>query len=245
MMDVLWPLRGLMRFLASPSWWLRPLVSMAFAGGSLCAIGLAVLWWRWPDATVAGWHAWLADALAIGQAAAAILAAWLVLTPLVMGLAMESLVRSVHRRAGVQEVAAARAWPAALASMRVLLGTLAPRLGWGLGGIALSLCAGPAGAIIAALGMAYVACLDAIDLALTVRGLDGGQRLQALRTHRGELMVGALLAGGLNLLLAATVIGWVLWLPGLAVGAASLVLGWQECDNVNARDGVTGPVETR
>jgi len=229
MRDCLWPLRGVLRFLASPTWWLRPALSMVAAGAALGLIGVAVLWWRWPPSSVTGWHAWLAGAMAIGQAAAAILCAWLALAPLLVAWAMDALVLDVHHRAGVAHRPLPGVWAGMLASGRVMAGTLVPRLGGGVGGVVVSLCAGPAGAVIAAIGMAYVACLDAIDAALAARGLDGAQRLQALRNHRFEVLMASLVAGVLNLALAATVVLWIVWLPGLVVGAAQLVLGWSEC----------------
>ena len=228
MSDALWPLTGLLRFVSTPSWWLRPLCVVAVLAAVLLAIAGTVAWWRWPAATVTGWHAWLGGAFALGQAAAVVLACWLVLMPLTLGLVMDALVHQVHQRHGALEVALPAAWPALLANLRVMAGTLAPRLLWGLGGVVLSLCAGPVGALLASFGFAHIACLDALDLSLAARGLDGAARLRALQAHRQEVLVGSLVAGALNLALAATVIGWLLWLPGLVAGAAKEVLGWPE-----------------
>jgi hypothetical protein len=228
MTDALWPLTGLLRFAATPSWWLRPLCVAAVLGFALLAIAVAVAWWRWPGAEAAGWHAWLGGTFAIGQAAAVVLVCWLVLMPVVLGLVMDALVHQVHRQHGAPEVALPAALPALLASLTVIAGTLTPRLLWGVGGVALSLCAGPVGAVLASFGIAHIACLDALDLSLAARGLDGAARLRALHAHRRELLVGSLVAGALGLLLAATVIGWLFWLPGLMAGAAREVLGWPE-----------------
>jgi hypothetical protein len=223
-----WPLSGLLRFASTPAWWLRPLCLAAVLGLVLLATGVAVAWWRWPNGDAAGWHAWLGGAFAIGQAAAVVLACGLVLMPFILSLIMDALVHQVHRQHGALEVALPAAWPALLASLRVMAGTLAPRLLWGVGGVALSLFAGPAGAVLASFGIAHIACIDALDLSLAARGLDGERRLRALRAHRQEVVVGSLVAGALNLLLATTLIGWLFWLPGLIAGAAKEVLGWPE-----------------
>jgi hypothetical protein len=228
MTDALWPLTGLLRFASTPAWWLRPLCVAAALGSALLATAVAVAWWRWPGAEATGWHAWLGGAFAIGQAAAVVLACWLVLMPLILGLIMDALVHQVHRHHGVPAVILPAAWPALLASLRVTAGTVTPRLLWGVGGVVLSLCAGPIGAVLAAFGIAHIACLDALDLGLAARGLDGAARLRALHAHRQEVLVGSLVAGALNLALAATVIGWLLWLPALVTGAAKEVLGWPE-----------------
>ncbi len=228
MTDALWPLTGLLRFATMPSWWLRPLLVAAGLGFALLAPAVAVAGWRWPVAGTTGWHAWLGGAFAIGQAAAVVLACWLVLMPLILGLIMDTLVHQVHTQHGAPAVAQPAAWPALLAGLKVMAGTIAPRLLWGLGGVVLSLCAGPVGAVLASFGIAHIACLDALDLGLAARGLDGAARLRALHAHRREVMLGSLVAGALNLALAATVVGWLLWLPGLMAGAAKEVLGWPE-----------------
>jgi hypothetical protein len=226
--DTLWPVHGLLRFLRSPSWWLLPMAAVAIGGLVLLGVLVGVSWWRWPPQEVAGWRYWLAALLAIGQGGAALLAAWVLVLPLLLGTAMESLARRVQRAEGAPETPELTLSRSLAASLRVVAGTLLPRLGWLGAGVLLSWVGGPIGVVVGAIAMAFIACLDAADLALSVRGLNGLQRLAALKAHRGELWRGAAVAGLLNLALAATVVGWVLWLPALVVGAARLVLNWPE-----------------
>ncbi len=234
MSAVLWPLRGLVRFLAAPALWWRPLVVTAALALGLGVVAGAVLWWRWPGSATTGWHAWLGGAAALGQAVAAVLLCWLVAAPLVIGLALDALVRQVQRRHGAGAAVELSAGPALFAGLRVVGGTLAPRLLCGLGGATLGWCAGPAGAVLASFGLAYLACLDALDSGLAARGLDGAHRLAALRAHRAEVVVAGVVAGALGLALAATVVGWLLWLPALMVGAATRVLTWPEAADESA-----------
>jgi hypothetical protein len=52
--------------------------------------------------------------------------------------------------------------------------------------------------------------------------------LQALVAHRKEIRQAALTAGITNLGLGATVIGWLVWLPGIVVGAVLRTRAWEE-----------------
>lgn len=192
-------------------------------------MGLAVivLWWRWPTAEVTGWSKWFAILFALGQASAAAVAAWLVILPLLLSLAMEDLVRKVQRQAGVEPMELPL-MSSLLATLRMMLNTLPLRLGWAGAGIILGIFLGPVGAVVGAIGMGQIACLDALDLGLSLRGLDGLSRLAALKAHKSERLQAGLLAGLSNLVFAATFILWPLWLPGLVTGAAKRVLEWPE-----------------
>ncbi len=224
----LWPMEGLLRFLRSPRWWVRPLAAMAVGWVVLVALAVLAGWGTWPAPTVTGVWLWLGVAKAVGVGFATLLTAWALLLPLLMSFAFESLVRLVQRADGVAPAAELSLHDGIGGSLRVLAGTLLPRLLWPVGGFALSLAVGPIGIVVSVIGLAHIACLDALDLAMAVRGLSGRERLLALRAHRGELWQGTLVAALLNFGLGAMVVAWILWLPGLAVGAARQVLGWSE-----------------
>ena len=118
--------------------------------------------------------------------------------------------------------------PGLLASLKVLGWTLPVRFAWMGSSLISGLIVPPLGVVISALGMGHIACIDAIDIALGLRGFDGKQRLAALKEHRNEIRQAALTAGLLHLGLAATIIGWVLWLPGVVVGAALRTRSWND-----------------
>lgn len=227
MSDALWPARGLWSFLNRPAWWGRPMLAMLVTLLLLIAASTAIGWWWWPTAETTGWSWWWQMGRALGLAGVAALVTWMLVLPLLMAVALEALARAVQVRAGAAPTPEPRMSVAVLAGLRVLMGTLHIRLGCLL--LALSgAFLGPLGLVIGGLSMAFIACIDAIDIALSVRGLNGAQRLRALRSHRGEVWLGALSAGTLNLVLLPTGIGWLIWLPGLVVGAAEQVLGWDE-----------------
>ncbi len=82
--------------------------------------------------------------------------------------------------------------------------------------------------IVGAIAQARIAVIDAVDIALAVRGVPGSRRLALMRCHRTDMRVGATLAAVLNMALGLTVIGWLAWFPALVCGAARLVLQWPD-----------------
>lgn len=220
-----WPIAGIWWFLRMPRWWFRPLIASLLGWLALLGLALVMLWWRWPAADITGWAWWWQTFLALGLAGAALVAGWLIVLPILMALAMESLARQALRAAGVEPVELS-AWRSVGAGLRVLGNTLPMRLGWAGAGVGLGFVLGPVGAVVGAVGMGQVACLDALDLALSLRGLDGLTRVRVLAARKQARVEAGMLAGIANLVAASTVILWPLWLPGLVVGAAQEVARW-------------------
>lgn len=224
----LWPLSGLWAFLARPGRWWRPLLMTALLWALIMLSALGALWLSWP-ATVpeSWWDTLLAYSLPFAWAALCLLAGWLLVFPLAMGLAYETLARACLRDQGVaiSELALMRGL---MAGLSFLLRTLHWRLGWLLLGVlalivpGLNLVALP----IAALGLGHVALLDACDLCLGLQGLSGRERSELLAEHREELLIAGLLAGFAGQLLGLTLIGWWFWMPGLVCGAAQATPRW-------------------
>jgi hypothetical protein len=204
---------------------------MALGWLGLAALFAFVLMWAWPAAALVGWAFAWALTQTIGLAFAAVVAAWLVLLPPLLWLALEHLARHAMRAAGGTPMDLPL-WRGLVASLHVTLRTLPMRLGWAGAGLLCSLIGGPLGALVSAIGMGQIACLDALDLALALRGLDGGARMRALSHLRHERFAAGSLAGLLNLGCAASIVLWPLWLPGLVVGAAQRVTA-SECRNEN------------
>lgn len=226
-MRALWPLHGLGVFLKYPALWRGPFIALLIAWVLLLCAGVGVGWWWWPDALVDGWAWWLAISLAVGLGLAAMILTWILILPLAMALALEHVAREVQRRAGAptapdESIMSALAW-----GLRLLLRTLHIRLGWA--GLAfVTSFFGPLGALVGAVGMAHIACIDSLDIALAVRGVPGRRRAEIMRAHRDDIVSGAIGGAVLNLALAATVVGWILWLPSLVSGAAMRVLTWED-----------------
>jgi hypothetical protein len=238
--DVLWPLRGVLLFLRSPRWWIRPMLGMLLALAAFVGIGLGTAWSTWPAVEITGMWWWVRALAAVGLGVAAVVVAWVLLLPLLMSFLLEDLARKANAYAKTQvgpalPMAADRdashelaLVPGILASLKVLSWTMPTRLAWMGGSFVTGLLVAPLGVVISALGMGHVACIDAVDIALSLRGFDGKHRLAALKAHRHEIRQAALTAGLLHLALVATVIGWLVWLPGVVVGAALRTRTWSD-----------------
>jgi hypothetical protein len=261
--DVLWPLRGVLLFLRSPRWWVRPIVGMVLTMAAFAGLGVGTAWWLWPDpAQTTGVWWWAYVGIAIGLAVAAVLVAWVLLLPIVLSFLLEDLARKANTYAkekGIPSLGAAESLagmvaridraashelptvPGLLASLKVLGGTLPTRLGWMGTSFVSGLIVPPLGVVVSALGMGHIACIDAIDISLGLRGFDGHHRLAALKAHRNEVRQAALTAGLLHLGLSATIIGWLLWLPGIVVGAALRTRAWDDAGGGGTEPSVPSP----
>ncbi len=227
------------------------MLGMALAMAAFFGLGISIAWWLWPLEHVTGMWWWLYAGMAIGLAVAAVVVAWVLLLPLLISYLLEDLARKANayakehaahlpvsgsapplspagagmERAESHELAT---MPGILASLKVLGGTLPVGMGWMGTSLITGLIIAPLGVVVSALGMGHIACIDAIDIALGLRGFNGRQRLEALKAHRNEVRQSALTAGLLHLALSATIIGWVLWLPGIVVGAALRTRSWPD-----------------
>lgn len=249
--DVLWPLRGVLLFLRSPRWWVRPIIGMLLAFAAYIGVGLGVAWSLWPAPETTGLWWWMYAGIAVGVAVAAVLAAWVLTLPVLLSFLLEDLARKANAYAkdhantlpslgaaeslagvvaGIDRAASHELpmVPGLLASLKVLGWTMPTRLAWMGSSLVSGLVVPPLGIVVSALGMGHIACIDAIDIALGLRGFDGQHRLAALKAHRNEIRQAALTAGLLHVGLSATIIGWVLWLPGVVVGAALRTRSWTD-----------------
>lgn len=231
----MWPLQGLLHFLAHPRWWFAPVVTAIMGWALVFGAGIGVFLWQKPESAQLDFSTpWAAAGTlwaftrALGLAATASLGAYLILLPLLMALAMDGLARAVQRAQGAPPAAEEPLGKSLASALRVILNTLPLRLTWlGLSLVA-GLVGGPFGMLIGALGIAHVGALDACDVALAVRGIDGLTRVRTLKAHRDEILGGAVTATPMAALLGATLIGMAFWTPALVTGAARKVLDWDE-----------------
>ncbi len=222
-----WPILGLRIYLAHPRLWLRPCIGLLLAWIMMLSAIIGVGWWWWPTPSP-HWSRWLAHlGIDLGLAAAAALAVWIFLLPLVMSFALERLAREAQRLAGAPPPQDEPLFASVRSSLHVLVRTLPLRIGW-MGLALLSAFSGPIGVIVVACAMAHMAAIDAFDIALSARGIGGRRRMEIQRMHRHEVTQGALAAAALNIGLGLTALGWLLWLPALVAGAATRVVSWPE-----------------
>jgi hypothetical protein len=223
-----WPLNGLLFFLSRPRLWARPLAAVAVGWGLIIAVSFGVSAGAFPSWQLPWWDWLLLTLKAVGYGIAVFLALWVSVVPLLLSLAFEHLARAAQRDVGAGPVVEEPLARSLVSTCQVVLGTMLPRIFWLLLSVAAIFLAGPVSVVVGAIGMAAIGVIDAVDVALAVRGVPGSRRLAIMRAHRGALRTGALLAAALNLALGLTIVGWLLWLPALVCGAAVLVLQWPE-----------------
>jgi hypothetical protein len=221
----LWPLRGGAIVLRRPRLLLGTVLAMILV---LLLVALSGAWvvhatWPAPGLPLLAW-AWRAGrALVLGGTA--VVGLWVTVVPVVMAVVLERIARQVHALLGSPLLPEPSAWANLRASLLVLRATLGMRVA-AVVVCLLSSLLGPAGVLVCAVVIGYVACFDALDTALAARNCPGAQRLALLERHRASIGGGACCAGFLTVALGVTVIGWWLWLPALVAGAARQVHDW-------------------
>ena len=217
MTEIWWPIDGLRWFVLHPRLWWRPLLVHGVALVMLLACGVGTALHLWPHDGPWYWYAFYA-CLALGLGVVSMGLLWLVLVPVMLAPVLDSLAIAVFRERGV-ESHELPFFVAVHAGLRVVWRTLPLRLGWlalGLVGAFL----GPLGPFLSSIAVGRIAVVDAYDIALGAQGFTSDQRL-AFYASRGPFFSGsALTAGLLQVGLAFTLLGWLLWMPALVCGAA-------------------------
>jgi hypothetical protein len=230
--SILWPVAGLIHFLSRPKLWPGALIANFLAWVITLLLAIVVCWWTWPVLTQdIGWFAFMINAgLAFGWGMLAFLVGWMVLVPIVLGMAYEKLTRRILLAEG-HEVIEEGSIAAARSAVVFVFKTLHWRLGWlVLGLLPLLIGLPPLSWLIATVALGHVALLDACDTALAMRGHGGAARARLIGTHRREMLLGGLGAGIAGQALGSTVIGWLFWMPGLYVAAARECPSWGEVE---------------
>ena len=212
-----WPLLGLRWFLAHPGLWWRPLSVHAVALSALLLVAIGVSVACWPG-DVTWWWYMVRASMALGLGAVAALAVWALLVPLLLIPMLDSLAIAVRRERGLP-IAETPILEGMAAGVQVLRGTLRLRfyvLGLGL----IAAFTGPFGPLLGSYALGRLAVVDAHDVVLAVGGWDSRQRVTFYAVDPWFWRGSALSAGLLQLLLAFTLLGWLLWLPALVCGAA-------------------------
>ena len=229
-----WPVTGTLAYISQPRLWGWPLAATAAGWSVILMVFIWVLVEVRPAHDSGFFNTLVGYMWALAKAGAAGFAIYLLLLPLLIGLACEQLAKRIQRAAGAPDASEEPLPLAMWSTMRVILNTIHLRLGWLAVSIAALIVTGPFGLIIGAFAMAQIAVIDAADIGLAMRGCDGLTRVRLLAAHRADLRRAALPAAALNVGLGLTFVGWLFWLPGLVAGAAKHVLDWPEVRALNA-----------
>jgi hypothetical protein len=215
-------------FLARPYLWIGPLFAALLALIILMGVFFLVAYFSWPTSVGTGWLSYSWGVLkSFGYASISILALWVSLFPIILNVAFERMAaRILHENK--KEVKAEGMGQATFSSIQVIFRTLGWRLFWPLAAIVCLFFFGPLTIFIAQIGMAHIAVIDGCDLSLSVQGVKGSVRIKQIKERRGPILVGGFMAGLLSIILTATIIGWVFWLPGVYAGTVLWSMHWNQ-----------------
>lgn len=216
---------GLGYFLARPHLWVTPLFTALIALIILIGVFIFIAYFSWPDANVS-WFAYSWGILrSFGYASISIIALWVSVFPILLNVAFEKMsVRILHEQK--KEIKVERLGQATISSIQVIFRTLGWRLFWPCAAIISLFFFGPFTVLIAQIGMGHIAIIDGCDLSMSVQGFSGHERIKLIKKHQGSILLGGFIAGLLSFILAATVIGWIFWLPGVYTGTVLWSIHW-------------------
>lgn len=228
-----WPWNGHRLAVRRPKWWWYTVTGSA--GGSLALLGILILLviWHWP-ASIG-----VRDLLVFGGQVSSSLAAVLAIAlPLMKAGAANRVLRDALRELGaeIEPKGAIRPWREAI---RYTINTLPLRGIW----IVLLVWAffddAMPSLLVGMWALGHLVTVSACDGVLTLLDLDKHERRMALWKRAHLLLLAGLIVGALALLLGATVIGWLIWAPAIAAGAARWVATWPEAGSALPEDLVT------
>jgi len=217
-------------FLSRPYLWIGPLFAALVSLIVLIGVFIFVAYFSWPD-TTSSWFSYSWGILkSFGYASISILALWVSLFPIILNVAFERMsARILHEQK--KEVKAEGMGQATISSIQVIFRTLGWRLFWPFLAIISLFFFGPLTIFIAQIGMGHIAIIDGCDLSLSVQGMKGGERIKLIKKYRGQILIGGFIAGLLSIILTATIIGWVFWLPGVYAGTVLWSMTWSTSSN--------------
>lgn len=225
----LWPFQGLGYFVTHPRLWWLPLFATFFLTVILMSIFAFVMILAWPKVDASFWIKLWEILKAFGYSTAALLIGFVVLMPFLVTLVLDKMVRKilVIENKQVMEVSFFKSF---YSGAVIFLKTFFWRIFWPVVGILGAIFLGPIGAFISQLGMGHLAVIDGVDLTLALKGLNTSDRLHHYRQKRGPIFVMGFFAAVLSMCLSITVIGWLLWIPAVFVGATLWVCEWPEVE---------------
>lgn len=223
----LWPFYGLKYFLLHPSLWIGSIIMSFFLVFAMALVFSLVLYFTWPS-TGHGWWTYTYSLLrSIGYASGGVLITFIISIPIMIALALDRMVRKVYLMEQL-ELKSEGFFYSAYSTTITMFRTIGWRLFWPIFGIFASFFLGPIGVFIAQVGIGHLAAIDGCDLALSIQGVGTKERIQAYKNHSKEIFLGGVIGGCLSLMLSFTLIGWLIWVPAMFVGAALWTTSWKE-----------------
>lgn len=147
------------------------------------------------------------------------------LSPIIQCIFFEQMVRSILQKKGLYFV------DQSSINLTVFLKTLGLRIGLCIAAITFSIIFIPLAPFIKAICTAYIWGIDGCDLVLSIQGKTTEERLAWIKGNRSWLKIYAISGALLYLLLAWTLIGYILWLPSMIISSMFLVFYISRLEN--------------
>ena len=213
-------------FVAKPYLWLGPLVAALFSFLILIGAFFLVTYFSWPSESL-GWFSYTWGIFkSFGYASVVVLCLWVSVFPIILNVAFEQMcgriLHNEHKETKGEGMAQALA-----SSLYVMIRTLGWRIFWPIITLISLFFFGPLTLFLAQVGMGHIAIIDGCDLSLSIQGVKGGPRMKLMKKRRVPMLMAGLIGGMLSLILTATVIGWLFWLPGIYAGATLWTMNWE------------------
>lgn len=218
-----YPYSGTGYFLTHPRYWWLQLFAMLILTVLLLALFAGVLLWTFPNVHQPFWPVFWGILKSVGYASCSALVGFIVLMPLLLTLALDKMVRRMLQESNAQ-FKSVGFFKSVYSSTVIFFKTFFWRLFWPVVGIIGALFFGPIGAFVAQVGIGHLAVIDGVDLTLALMGFDTRYRIDKYKELRGQIFKMGFSAGCLSMLLSITILGWLIWVPGVIAGCALWVM---------------------
>ncbi len=224
---LIYPFRGSTYFLTHPRYWPLQLTAMFVLMVLLIGAFAGVLIWTWPHEVIGWWpHVW-GILKSIGFSTVAVLVAFIIFMPLLLTLALDKMVRKMLIELNAYKKEDVAFFKSVYSSSIIFFKTFFWRIFWPIVGLFSALFLGPFGAFLALVGIGHLAVIDGVDLTLALQGYDTKTRIKAYKERKGQIFCMGISAACLSMLLSFTILGWLIWVPGVIGGCALWVMEWR------------------
>lgn len=208
---------GLTYFLTRPKLWLLPLMGMLIVWVVIASIFLFTSYYSWPQ--IEGSH--LKYSLKILQslaiASVCSLLGWIVLTPVILTLCFEHLLKKVYLLHG-DAIESISLLKSVSSSCSVFIKTIGMRLIWVVIGFVLVFILTPLSPLVLQIAISHFALIDGCDLSLALRGKNISERVSFLKKNKFRLFFSACILGCVGVFLMPTMLIWMFWIPSIYIG---------------------------
>lgn len=221
------PFSGLLYFLSNPRLWGWALIGTIISGTITIYLCVKVVEWTFPAAT-GGWGIYFWHLLqSFGWGLFTLVLMIAIVFPLIFNVCFARGFCNLMKREGIFHLEEGMT-AALVSSFWVFFRTLKWRILWPLLLLASLLFLPFLIFPLALIAANHLAIIESADLALSLFGMNGNERVDWLKRHGTDCFTAAISGAFLSFLLGLTGIGWIFWIPAMYCGAFLWVRGIQK-----------------